>query len=90
MTRDLRTLSCGTGDQLYFAVRLAICRLVLPPDAPIVLDDALVYFDDVRAKQALKLLQREAQTRQILLFTCQDRERRLFGSLNAKTKSPVK
>ena len=80
VTRDLRTLSCGTGDQLYFAVRLAICRLVLPPDAPIVLDDALVYFDDVRAKQALKLLQREAQTRQILLFTCQDRERRLLES----------
>ena len=38
------------------------------------LDDALVFFDDVRMKEALSLLQEEAAQRQILLFTCQKRE----------------
>ena len=34
--------SCGTADQMYLALRLAMCRRLLPPDAPMVLDDALV------------------------------------------------
>ena len=41
--RDAALLSTGALDQLYLAVRLAICDLVLPPEkqAPLVLDDAL-------------------------------------------------
>ena len=73
----LLTLSKGTADQLYLAVRLAVCDLVLPGEdpAPLVLDDALVHFDGDRLALALDLLQELAQTRQILLFTCQNRER---------------
>lgn len=71
----LNLLSQGTADQLYLAVRLSICRAVLPQDAPIVLDDALANFDDVRAARAVALLRREAESRQILLFTCQSREK---------------
>ena len=75
--RRLLTLSKGTADQLYLAVRLAVCDLVLPGEnpAPLVLDDALVNFDEQRLALALDLLQDLAQTRQILLFTCQNRER---------------
>ena len=72
--RRLLSLSGGTADQLYLAVRLAICRLLLPDGAPIVLDDALVMFDDERLQLALGLLRCEAAGRQILLFTCQRRE----------------
>ena len=72
--RRLLSLSGGTADQLYLAVRLAICRLLLPEGAPIVLDDALVMFDDERLQLALDLLRREAAGRQIFLFTCQSRE----------------
>lgn len=74
-------LSRGTADQLYLAVRLAICELVLPADepAPLVLDDALVCFDDARCAAALELLLRESRTRQILLLTCQSREARLLA-----------
>ena len=75
---SLTQLSGGTADQVYLALRLAICRLALCPDAPLVLDDALVYFDDVRLAAVLRMLRREAQTRQILLFTCQSRERNLL------------
>lgn len=67
-------LSKGTVDQIYLAVRLAVCDLCLP-DAPLVLDEALAAFDDVRAKRALELLQDLAQKRQILLFSCHHREK---------------
>ena len=73
---DAQLLSLGTLDQLYLAVRLAICESVLPESdpPPIVLDDALVRFDDARCRAALDLLLEESKSRQILLFTCQHRE----------------
>ena len=76
ISHDAQLLSLGTLDQLYLAVRLAICESVLPADdpPPIVLDDALVRFDDERCRAALELLLEESKTRQILLFTCQHRE----------------
>ena len=67
-------LSRGTADQLYLAVRLAVCRLCLPDKPPILLDDALAAFDDERMALALELLQDLAREQQILLFTCQKRE----------------
>lgn len=76
MPRALSLLSQGAGDQLYLAVRLAICRMVLPRDkaAPLILDDALANFDDQRLAAALDWLLDESRTRQILLFTCHRRE----------------
>ena len=74
--RDAGYLSAGAADQLYLAVRLAVCELVLPLEnaVPIVLDDALASFDDARCAAALDYLRKEAETRQILLFTCHSRE----------------
>lgn len=68
--RPAAAMSCGTADQMYLALRLAMSRLLLPEDAPLILDDALVNFDEDRCKAALELLQTEAQTRQIVLFSC--------------------
>ena len=78
--RDAQLLSAGALDQLYLAVRLAICELVLPQEreVPMVLDDALANFDDGRCAAALDYLAREAQNRQILLFTCHSREADFF------------
>ncbi len=67
------SLSAGTANQLYLALRLAICSLTLP-DAPVVLDDALVTFDDERMALALACLKELGRERQILLFSCQSRE----------------
>ena len=75
--REIGYLSDGTTDQLYLAARLAVSMLVLPDDdelCPIILDDALANFDDKRAKRALELLQELAEKRQILFFTCRERE----------------
>lgn len=74
-TRELNRLSRGTGDQLYVSLRLAISRTLLPEGTPLVLDDALVNFDDVRLRETLDMLWTEAEGRQILLFTCQNREK---------------
>ncbi|MBS6355723.1 ATP-binding protein, partial [Oscillibacter sp.] len=79
--RDAALLSAGALDQLYLAVRLAICELVLPPEkqVPIVLDDALANFDDSRCAAALRFLKEAAGKRQILLFTCHSREGEFFA-----------
>ena len=63
----------GTVDQLYLSLRLAVAK-ELTPDAPMVLDDALVRFDDVRHAAAMEVLRQEAESKQIILFTCQSRE----------------
>ena len=81
--RSLSYLSGGTVDQLYLALRLAICELLIPK-APIVLDDALVFFDDERAALALETLREMSKTRQILLFTSQSREKRILDDLAAR------
>ena len=77
MSRSIQQLSQGAADQLYLAVRLAICDMVLSAEkhVPLILDDALVTFDDDRLLAALDYLLAESRNRQILLFTCHDRER---------------
>ena len=64
----------GTIDQLYFALRLAVAK-ELTPEAPLILDDALVRFDDIRHAAAMDILRQEAEEKQIILFTCQSREK---------------
>ncbi len=76
LSHEVFSLSQGAADQLYLAVRLAICDMVLPEEkrVPILLDDALVTFDDARMAAALDYLVELSEHRQILLFTCQQRE----------------
>ena len=59
-------LSRGTADQLYLALRLALCDMLLGGEdpCPIVLDDALINFDDARMSYALDYLAEIAQHRQ--------------------------
>ncbi len=77
--REVHWRSDGTVDQLYLALRLAVAE-ELAPQAPLILDDALVRFDDVRLKAALGILRREAEEKQVLLFTCHSREKQLISS----------
>ena len=68
--------SDGTVDQLYLALRLAVAG-ELTPEAPLILDDALVRFDDIRLAAAMEILRSEAKEKQVILFTCQSREANL-------------
>ena len=53
--------SDGTIDQLYLALRLAVAE-ELTPDSPLILDDALVRFDDTRMQAALAILEDMAKS----------------------------
>jgi len=74
LPRSALSLSRGTVDQLYLAVRLAVCQLCLNEQepSPLVLDDALLTFDDGRMALALEYL--SGLDQQVLLFSCQRRE----------------
>ena len=74
--RSILWRSDGTADQLYLALRLAVAG-ELTPEAPLVLDDALVRFDDDRLRRAMEVLREEAAQKQVILFTCQSRESNL-------------
>ena len=78
--RSAQWRSEGTVDQLYIALRLAVAE-ELVPDAPLVLDDALVRFDDQRLKNALSLLMEATASKQVILFTCQNRESEIYDEL---------
>jgi len=72
--RDSQWRSDGTVDQLYLALRLAVAE-ELTPEAPLILDDALVRFDDKRLAAAMDILKETAQSKQVIVFTCQNREK---------------
>ena len=73
--------SDGTADQLYLALRLAVAE-ELTPDAPLVLDDAFVRFDEDRLRKALTILNQTGREKQVLLFTCQRREQTIMEELS--------
>ena len=70
--------SDGTSDLMYLALRLAVW-VTLNPNGPLVLDDALVRLDDKRLRSVMALLQELSENRQIVLFSCQDREKRILN-----------
>ena len=72
--RTAQWRSEGTADQMSLALRLAMW-VILNPNGPLVLDDALIRFDNERLKNAMELLKELAKTRQIILFSCQEREK---------------
>lgn len=89
LPRRAITLSQGTSDQLYLAVRLAICQVLLTPQVPLVLDDVLTAFDDSRGQMALRLLHQLGKEQQVLLFSCHRREEQWLKSLSATPQPSV-
>lgn len=70
---DTLRLSTGTRDQLYLALRLAVCKVLLDEageSVPIILDDPFVNYDDERTACGMKLLREIAHERQVILLTC--------------------
>lgn len=64
------SLSRGTRDQLYFALRVALLEELASNRAlPIVLDDPFLHFDRGRLARVEETLERLGATHQILLFT---------------------
>ena len=72
--RSAQWRSDGTADQLYLSLRLAVADEITP-EAPLVLDDALIRFDDDRLQAAMDVLKEESENKQVILFSCQSREK---------------
>ncbi len=65
-------LSKGAKGQAYFALRLALSRLLNEnkQPLPIILDDIFAQFDDDRANNGFKFLNDYAKENQVIFFTC--------------------
>lgn len=76
----LDRLSAGTIDQVYFALRMAICDLLLSNEPmPLILDDSFALYDDNRVRAMIELIAGDRQ--QVLLFTCHRREKQIIEEL---------
>ena len=74
----LDSLSRGTIEQVYLAMRLAVIDLLFPQGGmPLILDDCFLTYDDDRLAATLSWLA-EHYSGQILIFTCQKREAALL------------
>ena len=74
-------LSVGTIDQLYLSLRLSMIDDMTNEKMPIILDEAFAYYDDDRLENILKFLSENMQNHQVIIFTCTQRERRIFDKL---------
>lgn len=77
---SVERLSRGTMEQIYFSLRMAALELLYEEEVPIILDDAFVFYDEKRLKSVLKWL--SEQPRQVIIFSCQTREKQLIDSLD--------
>ena len=66
-------LSTGTIDLIYLALRISASKEISKETMPIIMDESFAYYDKNRMKEILKYLN-ELENRQILIFTCSDRE----------------
>lgn len=74
--KSVLSLSGGTVDQMYLALRLAISDLLASSGEglPLLMDEVFSQYDDTRTRQAFEYLKKEYGGRQIILFTCKRRE----------------
>lgn len=71
-TNSWQSLSDGTIDQAYFALRLTVSEFLSKDGEklPLILDDPFDRYDDSRAKKAMNFLKEYSKDSQTLLFTC--------------------
>ncbi len=76
-----KNLSIGTIDQLYLSLRIGAGMEISEEKLPIILDEAFAYWDQARLENILKYLNEDFKDRQIILFTCTNREKEALQKL---------
>lgn len=77
----LHQVSGGTMQQICFALRMAAAELLCGENRlPILLDEPFALYDDERLEAALRWLKNSG--RQVILFTCQKREREILERIH--------
>lgn len=72
---ELENLSGGTLDQFHLSLRMGLSNILSENrNIPIIFDDSFVQYDEQRLKNSIEILGKESERRQIVLFTCQERE----------------
>jgi uncharacterized protein YhaN len=81
--KEVDYFSNGTWDQIYFALRMAIIKIILPQESlkPLIFDDAFIQYDEDRLAKVLEFLRNTKENLQIILFTCQKREEAVMKTL---------
>lgn len=81
----LHQVSYGTMNQIYFALRMAAGNLLSGGcPVPIILDEAFAMYDDERLAEALRWL--DTCGRQVILFTCQTREKVILDQIRQEQR----
>ena len=81
---NAENLSIGTIDQLYLSLRLATIKEISKENMPVILDEAFAYYDEERLQNILRYLANEYKEKQIIIFTCTDREKYILEKLQIK------
>lgn len=74
--------SIGTIDQLYLSLRLSMADELSEEKVPILLDEAFAYYDNERLKNILQFLNDNFKNRQVIIFSCTNREKEILNNLN--------
>lgn len=79
----IENLSRGAVDQVYFALRAGIIRMLsdCEPDLPLVMDEPFLQFDEDRRKRTLDILINGNIKRQVLLFTDSRKQKQELAEL---------
>ena len=77
-------LSVGTIEQLYLSLRLGAMDEISEEKLPIILDEAFAYFDKERLENSLKYLNEVSSNRQVLIFTCTNREKDILDEMKGR------
>ena len=67
-------LSQGTIDQIYLSLRISSVNELTYENMPIILDETFAYFDEPRLENVINFLNNYYDEKQIIIFTCTNRE----------------
>ena len=79
---NLERFSTGTIEQVNLALRLAYIDTISKESLPIILDEAFAFYDDERLANIMRFLSEEYINRQVIIFTCSNREKKIIDEEN--------
>ena len=79
---NLERFSTGTIEQVNLALRLAYIDTISKEKLPIILDEAFAFYDDERLANIMRFLSEEYIDRQVIIFTCSNREKKIIDEEN--------
>ena len=79
---NLERFSTGTIEQVNLALRLAYIDTISKESLPIMLDEAFAFYDDERLANIMRFLSQEYIDRQVIIFTCSNREKKIIDEEN--------